>query len=130
MGNCLKTVMRPGVLSYEEAKPLLISTMHDQLVLRGDNCCKTRKKVRSKVQSLNAEDATAETTMTLPRMKKGVRVKVVLTQSELKQILNRATIYHHTPPPPLPPSSSGQIMVKCRRSRSCSWNPALHTIPE
>ncbi|KAI3804940.1 hypothetical protein L1987_26837 [Smallanthus sonchifolius] len=139
MGNCLKPVMRPGALSYEEAKPLVISTVHDQVVLKGDNCCKTRKKVRLKVQSPNAEDVAAETTMTLPRVKKGVRVKVVLTKSELKQILNRASIYHHTPPPPPPPpppSSSGQIMVKCRRSRrssvmcGCSWNPTLHTIPE
>ncbi|KAJ0600626.1 hypothetical protein HanIR_Chr03g0119211 [Helianthus annuus] len=147
MGNCLKPVMRSETsyeeVKAEEAKPLVASTVHDHVALSGDNSCKKRKKVRFKVPSV---DAVVETTMRPTRMKKGVRVKVVLTQSELKQILNRATFYDHptTPPsPPAPPSSSvdqfsGQILVKCRTSRRssvmcrcrCTWNPVLHTIPE
>ncbi|KAD4179090.1 hypothetical protein E3N88_27681 [Mikania micrantha] len=151
MGNCLKPeIMISGKLSHEEdkteeAKPLAPSTMLDQVALTGDTNCKKTKKVRFEVQPDSTVYKLTEPTMRSPTMMKGVRVKVVLTQSELKQILNRATIYHHPPPlPPSPPSSStvdyslGQTMVKCRRVISrrssvtcrCSWNPNLHAILE
>ncbi|KAI3497295.1 hypothetical protein L1887_39801 [Cichorium endivia] len=132
MGNCLKPVQKSGqpLEENEERKPLVISRVHDQVVLSSDDCCKKRKKVRFKVQADNAAAVSMETTMRIPRMKRCVRVKMVLTQSELKQILNRATTYHHSPPSSSSVDQiSGRRIVKFKRSR-CSWNPALQTIPE
>lgn len=147
MGNCITPVMgsresHEQHKAAEEKNPLVSSPLNDQVVLASDDrTCKKRKKVRFNVQEVDNTAAAApmETTIRLPRMKRGVRVKVVLTQSELKQILNRATTYHY------PPSSSsvdqvlGQVTVKCSRSRrsplmcrcKCCWSvPALQTIPE
>lgn len=136
MGNCLKPVLKSEQAPHEEDEeeaelPLVISRVHDQVVLRSDECCKEKKKVRFKVQADNAAAVAMETTMTSPRMRRCVRVKVVLTQSELKQILNRATVYHHSPPSfsSFDDLISDRRMVKYRRSR-CSWNPALQSIPE
>ncbi|KAL4581315.1 hypothetical protein LXL04_017526 [Taraxacum kok-saghyz] len=133
MGNCLKPVLESGQSHEEdeERKPLVISKVHDQVVLSTTaDCCKKRKKVRFKVQADNAAAVGLETTMSSPRMKRCVRVKVVLTQSELKQILNRTTAYHHSTPPSFSIGQiSGRIMMKCRRNRYI-WNPVLQTIPE
>ncbi|GJS46542.1 hypothetical protein Tco_0596663 [Tanacetum coccineum] len=150
MGNCLKPLMTSEEFhvenNSEETKPLATPTLHEKVVLSSDECHKKKKKVRFNLEADNAaaEAAIMETTIKPTTMKKSVRMKVVLTQSELKEILSRATIYHHPPPMKLPPSVSsadmfsGQIMVKCKRSRSsslmckcnCGWNPALQTIPE
>ncbi|PWA37304.1 hypothetical protein CTI12_AA574730 [Artemisia annua] len=150
MGNCLKPMMTSREShvqnKLEETKPLVTPALHEKVVLSSDECHKKKKKVRFNLEADNptAEATIMETTNKPTTMKKSVRVKVVLTQSELKKILSRATIYHPPPPMKLPPSVSsvdlfsGQIMVKCRRSRSsslmckckCGWNPALQTIPE
>ncbi|GKB33164.1 hypothetical protein Tco_0872565 [Tanacetum coccineum] len=134
MGNCLTPMMtlRESHVEnkLEETKPLVTPTLHEKVVLSSDECHKKKKKVRFNLEADNAaaEAAIMETTIKPTTMKKSVRMKVVLTQSELKEILSRATIYHHPPPMKLPPSVSsadmfsGQIMVKCKT--------ALQTIPE
>ena len=131
MGNCLKPIADSREpYKAEETKPLVTSIMHDHVILNNHDCYKKRKTTRFRIQ---ADDAIA--TMRSPRIKRGVRVKLVLTQSELNQILERATTCNHHPPPSMADQVSRQTMVKYRKRRSpmmcgCSWNPTLQTIHE